>query len=90
MKPNVIIGTESWLIPDHKENGILNSEIFPEGYKLSMARRDRQDIPLNADNLDIRWGGTFVLVDRLRKNIAVKHMLILFHKSKEFSQQTDK
>ncbi len=62
MKPDVIIGTESWLIPDHKEKGILNSEIFPEGYKLSVARRDRQDVPLYADNPDIRGGGTFVLV----------------------------
>ena len=62
MKPDVIIGTESWLIPDYKENGILNSEIFPEGYKLSAARRDRQEVPFYAENPDIRGGGTFVLV----------------------------
>ena len=62
MKPDIIIGTESWLIPEHKENGILNSEIFPEGYKLSAARRDRQEVPVFADNPDIRGGGTFVLV----------------------------
>ena len=62
MKPDVIIGTESWLIPDYKENGIMNSEIFPEGYRLSVARRDRQEVPCYADNPDIRGGGTFVLV----------------------------
>ena len=62
MKPDVIIGTELWLIPDYKENGILNSEIFLEGYKLSAARRDRQEVPFYAENPDIRGGGTFVLV----------------------------
>lgn len=62
LKPDVIIGTESWLIPDHKENGIYSAEIFPEGYKLSVARRDRQEVPHYADKPDIRGGGTFVLL----------------------------
>ena len=62
MKPNTSIGTESWLIPDHKENGILNYEIFPCGYKFFVARRDRQDVPFYKDQPDIRGGGTFVLV----------------------------
>ena len=47
LKPDVIIGTESWLIPDYKDNGIQNSEIFPDGYK---------------DQPDIRGGGTFILI----------------------------
>ena len=62
MKPDVIIGTESWLIPEHKVNGILSSEIFPEGYKASVARRDRQEIPAYSENDSIRGGGTFVLI----------------------------
>ena len=62
LKPDVIIGTESWLIPEHKENGILNSEIFPDGYKLSVARRDRQEVPCFDGSPDIRGGGTFVLL----------------------------
>ena len=62
MKPDVLIGTESWLIPDNKANGISNLEIFHEGYKLSVARRDGKDVPLYAANPDIRGGGTFVLV----------------------------
>ena len=47
MKPDVIIGTESWLIPEHKEKGIFNSEIFPNGYiyRLSVARREGLDVP---------------------------------------------
>ncbi len=61
-KPDVIIGTESWLIPEHKVNGILNSEIFPDGYKISVARRDRQDVPMYSETPDVRGGGTFILV----------------------------
>ena len=45
-----------------KEKGIFNSEVFPEGYKLSVARRDRQDVNFYSDQPDIRGGGTFVLV----------------------------
>ena len=62
LKPDIIIGTESWLIPDYKENGIQNSEIFPDGYKLSVARRDRQEVPYYKDQPNIRGGGTFILV----------------------------
>ena len=35
-KPDVIIGCESWLGPEHK-----NSEIFPEGYQSNVYRKDR-------------------------------------------------
>ena len=62
MKPDIIIGSESWLILSHKENGILNSEIFPDGYKHSVSRRDRQEVPRYKDQANIRGGGTFVLV----------------------------
>lgn len=62
LKPDVIIGTESWLIPEAKQKGIRNSEVFPDGYKLSVARRDRQDVPCYADTPDVRGGGTFVLL----------------------------
>jgi hypothetical protein len=61
-KADVIIGTESWLIPDHKEKGIFSSEIFPDGYKLSAARRDRQEVPHFAGTPNIRGGGVFVLL----------------------------
>ena len=62
LKPDVIIGTESWLIPPNKEKGIHNSEVFPEGYTLSAFRRDRQEVPCYSDTPDIRGGGTFVLL----------------------------
>ena len=44
-KPDIIVGTESWLRPD-----IHNSEITPPGYTV-IARRDRQD----------RYGGVFIM-----------------------------
>jgi hypothetical protein len=61
LKPDVIIGTESWLLPENKEKGIFNSEIFPEGYKQSVARRDRQEVPRYEDT-DVRGGGVFILL----------------------------
>jgi hypothetical protein len=35
---------------------------FPDGYKLSVARRDRQEVPHYDDQPDVRGGGTFVLL----------------------------
>ena len=61
-KPDVIIGTESWLTPIDSENGVTNCEIFPDGYKLSVARRDRQEIPYYSYSPKIRGRGTFILL----------------------------
>ncbi len=54
VKPDVIIGTESWLTKDIKD-----SEVFPEGYRQTAVRRDRQDLPRYQDT---KGGGTFVLL----------------------------
>ena len=39
-KPDVIKGTESWLTPLNCKNGVTSCKIFPDGYRLSVARRD--------------------------------------------------
>ena len=62
LKPDIILGTESWLTPWGSKNGISNSEIFPNGYKLSVARRDRQEIPYYDHSPKIRAGGRFILL----------------------------
>ena len=54
VKPDIIIGTESWLTRDIKD-----SEVFPEGYRQTAVRRDRQDLPRYKDT---KGGGTFVLL----------------------------
>ena len=52
-KPDIIIGTESWLSPD-----INNSEVFPPGYVAFRADRKSRTV---------RSGGVFILVqDNLR------------------------
>jgi hypothetical protein len=55
-KPDIVIGTESWLNPD-----VADSEVFPDGYKVSTARRDRCRVPKYESTPDVRGGGTFVL-----------------------------
>lgn len=62
LNPDIILGTESWLTPWGSKNGISNSEIFPNGYKLSVARRDRQEIPYYDHSSKIRAGGRFILL----------------------------
>ena len=46
-KPDVIVGCESWLGPEHK-----NSEIFPDGYQSNVYRKDRNK----------NGGGVFIAV----------------------------
>ena len=54
-KPDIIVGTESWLSPD-----ICYSEVFPPGYMYVAFRADRK-------SKAVRSGGLFILVlDNLR------------------------
>ena len=74
MKPDIVIGTESWLIPEDKEKGILSSEVFPEGYKMTVARRDRQDIPSYSNKPEARGGGTFIIIKDDMTGIRQNHL----------------
>ena len=54
LKPDVIIGKESWLGPEHG-----NSEFFPEGFQSNVIRKDR----------DKNGGGVFIAIhDKIQGN----------------------
>ena len=54
IKPDIIIGCESWLSSEHK-----NAEIFPDGYQTNVYRKDRNK----------NGGGVFITIhDRFTTN----------------------
>ena len=48
-KPDIVVGTESWLIPNH-----IDSEVFPKSLGFALFRQDRE--------LGTSGGGVFILV----------------------------
>ena len=48
-KPDIVVGTESWLIPNH-----IDSEVFPKSLGFALFGQDRE--------LGTSGGGVFILV----------------------------
>ena len=63
-KHDIIIRTESWLT-----NEVNDYDVFPEGYRMSTVRRDRQDLPQYDDS---RTAGVCV---QIKDDIIVVHQV---------------